>query len=218
MKTYKFLTLIMMVTLTLFMLSSCEKTESFDPAQVQTLLESNTPMELFEGGIPLDSLYGKMYLSGLIFHLNTTDGTGMVAATDDQSTGAKWGCFGIDIVGLNNVDNDPTEPETEEGARIGDGAANTTAILDMTNGCNEDGIAAKLCRDIGQDWFLPSRGELDLMYVNLHENGHGGFVADFYWSSTEYVGNSGWTMKFDDGRHSDDFKSFMKHVRAARSF
>ena len=194
--------------------SSCE---NFDSTQVQALLANHTPIDLVSGGVPIDSLYGKMYNGGLIFYLNTTDGTGMVAATEDQSTGAGWGCSGTDISGLANATMFPVpNPETEAGALIGDGAANTTAILD---GCNpNDGIAARLCRDIGAEWFLPCRGELNLMYTNLHQNGTGGFAVDFYWSSTELDVSSAWVQHFNAGDQFNVNKDFNVLVRAARAF
>lgn len=190
--------------------------ENFDPAQVQALLDGGkTPLELYTGGVPLDSLYGKMYEGGLIFYLDITDGTGMVAATSDQSPAAEWGCRLTNISGLNDVSSFPTNPETEEGVRIGDGEANTDAIL---SGCTTAGIAAKLCRDIGADWFLPSRGELNLMYTNLHQKGHGGFEADWYWSSSEFDEVLAWFQNFDDGNQDFVLKNFDIYVRAARTF
>ena len=194
--------------------SSCE---NFDPNQVQALLDSGvTPLELFNGGIGLDLLYGKIYQDGLIFYLNTSDGTGMVAASQDQSTAAMWGCFGTDIAGLdNNVTSNPTSPETEEGARLGDGTINTDNIL---ADCNENAIAAELCRDLGQDWFLPSREELSLMYTNLHAEGHGNFVTAEYHSSSEFDASSSWYLNFDDGAIESRDRRFDFHVRAARAF
>lgn len=62
--------------------------ESIDPTEteVQVLLNGGkTPLELVNDGIPLNSLYGKMYEGGFIFYLNTNDGSGMVAATEDQN-------------------------------------------------------------------------------------------------------------------------------------
>ena len=191
--------------------------EQMDIAQIQALLDggATTPKMLYDTGVPLDSLYGKMYEGGLIFYLDTVDGSGMVAATVDQSDEAEWGCIGIDIPGLNNISSRPVNPETQEGARIGDGAANTTAILTE---CMEAGIAAKLCRDLGDEWFLPSRGELKLMYTNLHENGHGAFAMNGYWNSTEYNGFVAWTTVFTSGGWFDDSKFSDAHVRAARAF
>lgn len=197
--------------------------ENFDPARVQFLLDEGlTPKILLAGGIPLDSLYGKTHLGGLIFYLNTSNGTGMVASTENQSSGAEWGCGGDDIQSLMNVGvcaGDCKQPEPEdtlEGARIGDGMANTTAILTE---CTIEGIAAKLCRDQGVDWFLPSRGELNLMYTNLHAKGAGGFADDFYWTSTESFGDNAWGLGFGQGEHEDfDKDSDVGFVRAARAF
>lgn len=189
---------------------------SFDASQVQALLANHTPIELVNNGVPIDSLYGKMYEGGIIFYLNTADGTGMVAAIENQSDFAKWGCPGTDIMGLENVPGNAGVPEGS-GAEIGDGSANTDAIL---AGCMpNDGTAAKLCRELGADWFLPSIKELNLMYTNLHDKGHGGFAANWYWSSTEFDGSNVWSRDFINGfqevvsKGSNDYP-----VRAARAF
>lgn len=193
--------------------------EFFDVVWTQFLLNSGqTPLALYKGGIPLNSLFGKIYQEGLIFYLDTINGNGLVAATADQAMEMHWGCNGKDIAGLMNVKTDPfpTRPEIAEGARIGDGKNNTNAIL---SACAEIG-AAKLCRDFGNDWFLPSRGELNLMYNNLHANGHGYFALDGYWSSTEYDGLYAWNQVFDDGiqRITNKKDGRFRNVRAAKAF
>lgn len=193
--------------------------ESFDITKVQALLDGGkTPKELYDGTVPLDSLYGKTYEGGLIFYLNTDNGTGMVAATENQGR-AEWGCNKTDIKSLNNVSSVPSDPETVEGARIGDGQANTDAILAE---CKEEGIIAKLCRDYRggghQDWFFPSRAELNLMYTNLHTKGHGGFAATkVYYSSTEWDDNVVWALYFKGGIQYEDAKGSLR-FRAARAF
>ncbi len=191
-----------------------ETCSQIDVNQIQILLDNGSlPLELINNGVPIDSFYGKTYQGGLIFYL-TAEGTGMVAATEDQSTEAEWGCFGNDIINLSNVTNFPVE--AEDGARIGDGAANTDAILAA---CNTNGTAAKLCRDLGEEWFLPSRDELSLMYTNLKDNKDlGGFASVFYWSSTEFSLSNAW---FHDFFADDQFimnKSNGYRVRAARAF
>lgn len=192
---------------------------NFDRLKVQLLLnEGRTPIELFNGNIPLDSLYGKIYKGGLIFHLNTTDGTGLVAAPENLSSSIEWGCQGVDIPNLNNVQNGPpmSGPETIEGARIGDGLANTISIL---SGCDEDGIAAKLCQEIGPNWFLPSRSELRSMYNNLHLNGYGNFTTtQFYFTSTEISSASVSAMNFTNGSRFQDIKHSRRTARAAKAF
>ena len=85
--------------------------ESFDLTQIQALLdEGKTPKELYDGNVPLESLYGKIYKDGFIFYLNTTDGTGLVAALSDQGDWVPWGCWGQNIMGLNDVIGGPLDP------------------------------------------------------------------------------------------------------------
>ena len=90
---------------------------------------------------------------------------------------APWGCSGAETGAT--------------GARVGDGRANTTAILDR---CNERPIAASLADELrlgGQrDWFLPSSFDLDVAMNHFNDRGLTGFVGDGYWSSTELSGVS----------------------------
>ena len=86
----------------------------------------------------------------------------------------------------------------ETGTAIGTGESNTEIIV-LAFGDNEpyegkSDYAAKLCADLVvskdgveyDDWFLPSRDELNLMYENLKRNNLGGFSDLYYWSSSEY--------------------------------
>jgi len=122
-------------------------------------------------------LYGKTYQGGLIFFLHPPSGAGLVAAPYDQDYlgdfEAIWGCFGTPISGA-------------DGTAIGTGAQNT---IDIEAGCTTPGTAADVCANLvlggHSDWFLPSKNELNQMYINLKNNGLGGFASDFYWSSTE---------------------------------
>lgn len=205
--------------------------ELFDPTQVQALLnEGITPIELINANIPLENLYGMQFEDGLIFYLNTDDGTGLLAGLNDQTAGAEWGCFGTDIVGVPNLMNIIIpNPETEEGGRLGDGAANTDAILME---CNQGSIAASSARSLGPDWYLPSRGELNLMWEILADpdgNGEntgfadpqnlGRFVPETYWSSTEGDSDiSAWSQNFSNGMQVNDVKGFEYRVRAVRAF
>ncbi|MGB1206126.1 MAG: hypothetical protein ACPG5B_10800 [Chitinophagales bacterium] len=194
--------------------------ETLDSLAIQTLLdEGKTPLELMNDGVPLSGLYGKMYEGGLIFYLNENDGSGMVAATEDQSEGARWGCLGDEIDGA-------------DGEAVGTGAQNT---LDILMGCTTSGTTTKICNDLElngySDWFLPSKGELRLMWKNLadsdgdgyssgaeHEGNIGNFAASFYASSTEYSTTSLWVQFFSSGLQLNDFKTGFHHVRAVRAF
>lgn len=199
--------------------------EILDPGQVQTLLDAGkTPLELVDGNIPLDSLYGKMYEGGLIFYLNTTNGTGMVAATEDQSEGAEWGCMGTVIVGAKET-------------ALGTGSQNTNEILAA---CTDDDIASDICDKYSvivdgiqyDDWFLPSKDELNLMWTNLADfdgdgentgpeddpGNLGGFAAFWYWSSSNTDIYYVWLHRFTDGRQYTGDKLSTLRVRAVRSF
>jgi hypothetical protein len=188
---------------------------------IQELLDGGqTPFVLFNGGVALDAIYGKTYQGGLIFFIDTTNAysfEGLVAAASDQSSNAEWGCMFTDIPGAPNVTSDPP---SGPGADIGSGADNTTAIV---NNCGDVFIAARLCDDLVlngyDDWFLPSTAELNLIYTNLHEDGLGGFIEDFYWSSTEFDDRYAWARGFFlVSPEFDQSKLLTKRVRAVRVF
>jgi len=161
--------------------------ENFDPAKTQLLLDAGKkPLELFNGGIPLDSLYGKTYQGGIIFFVNTEPskypnftGEGMVTTSIDYGNFTPWGCY--------NFETGAT------GADVGDGPGNTQKIL--AAGCSNEPTSTKLVDELvlGEydDWFMPSVGEVDLMYYNLHLKGHSNFLGNIqrYQTSTEYNAN-----------------------------
>jgi hypothetical protein len=160
--------------------------------------------------VTLEELYGKTYEGGLIFYVNETDGTGLVAAPSDQANidigRAVWGCYGTLIDGA-------------DGVAIGTGAQNT---LDILAGCNETGTAAKICADLvlneKEDWFLPSKDELNAIYTKLYLNGFGGFALNVYWSSTENANGGAWGQGFANGTQTTNGKSYATYVRAVRAF
>jgi len=67
------------------------------------------------------------------------------------------------------------------------------------------------------NWHLPTRNELDLMYKNLKVNGLGGFSNGWYWTSAENGGN-GYCQRFSDGSQDYYSKSSSYGVRAVRAY
>ena len=172
---------------------------------------------------------GDSHQGGIIFYIDASGQHGLIAATSDQGQTSYWGCYGT-TMGTSTA--------------IGDGQSNTTAIL---NGCSSftspvDGFppeAALLCSNYSvsdngilyDDWFLPSKDELNLMWENIGKGsplGNVGNFADFsYFSSSEYdIPNplgSGFVhvQDFNAGSQHDISKTFVfvtTYVRAIRSF
>ena len=146
---------------------------------------------------------------GKVFYLSDNTGLhGLEAAPADINNGAvyDWGCNGTSITGA-------------QGAAVGTGAANTAAIVTT---CSEANTAAKMADAYTlngyNDWFLPSKDELYLLY--LQKNVVGGFANNYYWSSSEYVSNNAWSQYFDYGNQPNFNygKNFTFPVRAVRAF
>lgn len=64
------------------------------------------------------------------------------------------------------------------------------------------------------DWYLPSKNELNAMYINRAEIG--GFSSTYYWSSTEYDIDEAWEQFFSNGSQYVDWKSATDRVRCVR--
>ena len=130
---------------------------------------------------------------------------GLIAAPSDQGT-PQWGCYGTTISGA-------------DGTAIGTGAQNT---IDIMNGCSTAGIAARICGDLVlggySDWYLPSKDELNKLYIN--RDAIGGFANASYWSSTEYANCCAWTESFAYGGQGWGSKNAIGpgYVRAVRAF
>ena len=104
---------------------------------------------------------------------------------------------------------------------VGSGQANTTAMMSSSGSYVADTSGAAAYADgltcsSKSDWFLGSLGEMKLMYDNLQ--GVGGFVADYYWSSSERSASIAWTQVFGDGNQFDTSKNGTPYVRPVRAF
>jgi hypothetical protein len=141
---------------------------------------------------------------GIVFYISNHGFHGFEAAPQDQSTSAQWGCDGTLIAGA-------------DGTAVGNGAQNTTDIL---AGCSEIGIAARIAGNYSlnshDDWFLPSKDELNLLY-QLRDV-VGGFASDGYWSSTEYNSGLVWIQFFSSSLQAREPKHGTLRVRAVRAF
>jgi len=208
-----------------------ENCEYLNSDEIQEILDMviYTPLGLAERGVPLDSLYGKHYLDGIVFYVDVNDEIpsidGVIASTTNLECegGWDWECD-VAVPGLNQVpcSNSHYGIDTMQGVRIGDGNFNSLIIA---NHC--EGTPAKVCRDIGEGWFLPSKNELNSMYTNLHVKGHGGFLTEYnsvtspcvwYCTSSEN-GQNVWVKQFKTNTEMClDKHPFVFSIRAAKYF
>ena len=70
------------------------------------------------------------------------------------------------------------------------------------------------------DWHLPTKDEMNDVYINLDKAGSGGFRDGCYWTSTSFSGGFGhWIHFFHDGTQMGDPYDGDQHlVRAVRVF
>ena len=87
-------------------------------------------------------------------------------------------------------------------------------------GCSTADIAARLCGDLVEggysDWYLPSKDELNKLYLN--KVAVGGFAPNVYWSSTEGEGTMAWCQSFGVSYRGNSHKGDAFYVRAIRAF
>lgn len=68
------------------------------------------------------------------------------------------------------------------------------------------------------DWYLPTKDELNMMYNELPKRKLGDLSRGYYWSSTEVDSNFAWLQHFNDGYQGANEKHFTGNVRAIRAF
>ena len=143
-----------------------------------------------------------LYYHGSIIFYNDGAGNGLMAPTQDQSSGVIWGCKGNSIPAATSDD---------------DGTMNTSAIL---SACSAQPIAASICDTLTinnfNDWYLPAINELKLLYQKKSQVGS--FIAEYYWSSTEIDNNRAWTLSLYNGAQYSYDKIYYPPVRCIRKF
>ena len=167
------------------------------------------------GILPVTSVaVGDIYDGGIVAYILVNGDTGydpnvqhgLIAATADQHEGATlvWSNISDTLVGTT-------------GTAIGTGQANTTAIVGQI-GCTYG--AAVLCNNLTEggysDWYLPSKDELNKLYLNKVTIG--GFAEGMYWSSSEVNAINAWSQDFYDGIQYYANKDGGRRVRAVRAF
>ncbi len=185
----------------LFFLSACGS-----PTVVPIVVRSHGPYVIGDRGPT----------GGWIIHDKGSDAGGwryLEAAAEDQTPLSwrhqglmPWGCNGKSIPGARYT-------------ALGTGMRNTRAILEE---CDEPDTAARMCADYRgggkDDWFLPSRDELNAIYLHLYKQGIGGLGLGEYWSSSETTKGYAWHHNFTTGDQLFGNKWPKYRVRCVRAF
>jgi hypothetical protein len=122
----------------------------------------------------------------------------------------------------SSVDSEVTAASGWATGAVGQGQANTTAILAVfttdTTLNNAAKYADSLVCGTKTDWFLGSIGEMMLMFTNLRLAGVGDFSTELYWSSSDYEDDQAWILQFGYGNPNQNVKYGQNHVRPVRAF
>jgi len=166
---------------------------------------------------------GDFYQGGVVFHLFEEGETGyvagqihgLIAAVADQSSGIQWYNGSYDTTGATST-------------ALGTGATNTTTIISVQGATETHAAGLARAYDGGgyDDWFLPSKDELNKMYLNratinttAASNSGSDFGTNYYWSSTEYDIVNAWSQYFGNGFQYNGNKNYTDaSVRAVRAF
>ena len=170
---------------------------------------------------------GDFAQGGIVFWLDETGEYGLVCAKSDlDQKGNRYIRWNAGTYGTTQAKGDGPYA----------GEANTSIIIAAHVAIGDDGgmYAARICNELRiteggktySDWYLPSRYELNEMYLNKATidatalaNGGSRFANDFYWSSTEYdEGHYAWDQGFNKGNQLNTITSIKGFVRAVLAF
>ena len=168
---------------------------------------------------------GESYGGGIVFYVSDNGKHGLIAATSDQIINTRW--YG------GSYTNTRARADG-----VGAGFKNTSIIISVQSGTYSpayDGasFAAAVCNEYAVtkdgvtygDWYLPSKHELNLLFLQRALVGNFPNVSGSYWSSTEYFRSDlvdsyklAWYQNFITGTQAYLDKKVTWSVRAIRAF
>jgi hypothetical protein len=153
---------------------------------------------------------GESYGGGIVFYVYDNSQHGLIAATADQGSYIWYAGTNTNTMALADG--------------VGAGRANTAIIIANQGIGNGSAYAARVCNEyqvniagvIYGDWYLPSKYELNLLY--LQKGVVGGFPNAYYWSSCEFDSTLARIQFFGNGFQGNGLKGTAYYVRAIRAF
>ena len=199
-------------SLVAFMFSACPHTIP-TPTKTNTPEATPTPTEQCTPTQSIEEIYNigdRGPAGGWIFYDKgvSSDGWRYLEAAPADQTKKVWGTYNYVVSGA-------------DGTVIGTGKQNT---LDIIAGDSLENKAANACADYStvnngityDDWFLPSRDELNEMYLRLKEQGIGDFADSSYWTSSEGISTDAKAIVFFNGLSTHHYKNTEVRSRPIR--
>ena len=199
----------------------------YNGTEWQVLPKGNNDQTLMlENGLPVwknnsfeisTNYIGKFFEEGIIFYVSPDGQHGLIASLFDVDggTGVAWSSITSSESGASSWYNGSLNTETI----VAQGAASS---------------AAQLCKSLGNEWYLPSAWELNLLYDRIYEinqaldndsdpNTYGLQISSSspegrYWSSTENGLNNAWSFTINFGTAANSNKNANCRVRAIKAF
>ncbi|PKP02750.1 MAG: hypothetical protein CVU11_10785 [Bacteroidetes bacterium HGW-Bacteroidetes-6] len=168
---------------------------------------------------------GDFVFGGIVFWVDESGQHGLICTKSDQSTSIRWSAG---TYGTTNA----------KGDGVYAGRMNTAIIISAQVAIGDDGAsnASKTCNNLQitesgvtyGDWYLPSKYELNLMFLNktiidstATLKGGSAFATALYITSTESSASEVWFQSFNTGAqtvYSKDNIFGNYHMRAVRAF
>ena len=149
---------------------------------------------------------GDFVQGGILFYSGAT--FQLISAQQDIIIPLYWGVYGTAVSGTST--------------EIGSGSNNTNLISHIFANSGYSMLAANVCSGYSfsgyTDWFLPSKDELNEIY--LLKTIIGGFdIYTNYWSSSQYTPECAWMQYFATGMQSGlGYKDQLYKVRPIRIY
>ncbi|MDR2602891.1 MAG: DUF1566 domain-containing protein [Spirochaetaceae bacterium] len=154
---------------------------------------------------------------GIIFYKKATSKDGwryLELAPAETEFNAPWGFYENGAYGPDGLATELS---------IGAGRLNTQTVVSRMSAYKKTGSAAQAVRRIScggfNDWFIPSKDEMQEIWEALGSKGLGNFHAVPYWTSSQSDYPYVWFFDFRDGKwYYNGRKPDVMRVRAIRAF